>query len=145
MSAAPHSPGRRAIFVRWLPGCVVATLALVAVCLAIPLLASRYYTTDRNSKVRMDLVALHSGLEEYVHRYGSCPATLDGLLTSADPRGVLEVDALPRDPWGVAYRYAIPTDDADWPIVYTLGSDAAPGGEGDEADVYSLDYVRGRR
>ena len=40
---------------------------------------------------------------------------------------------LPKDPWGNAYRYTNPGN-GNFEIV-SLGSDGAPGGEGEAADI----------
>ncbi len=44
-------------------------------------------------------------------------------------------DALPADPWGHPYQYAIPGSDGHPFALYSLGSDHATGGEGDAQDV----------
>lgn len=41
---------------------------------------------------------------------------------------------LPKDPWGNAYRYANPGSQGAVEIL-SLGSDGAPGGEGEAADI----------
>ncbi len=46
------------------------------------------------------------------------------------------LDRLPKDPWGNEYKYISPgvknTGDVD---IISLGSDGAPGGEGNDADI----------
>ena len=50
----------------------------------------------------------------------------------------LKKSALPKDPWGNAYRYASPGRRGEIEI-YSLGADNAPGGDGDNADVGNWD------
>jgi general secretion pathway protein G len=50
-------------------------------------------------------------------------------------RGPYLDDVLPLDPWGNAYRYAIPGANQQAFALYSLGADGAPGGEGDNADI----------
>ncbi len=43
---------------------------------------------------------------------------------------------LPKDPWGSPYRYVNPGPNGG-PEIVSLGSDAAPGGDGEAADIRS--------
>jgi general secretion pathway protein G len=43
---------------------------------------------------------------------------------------------LPSDPWGAAYQYKNPGRNGG-PDVFSLGADAKPGGDGENADVYN--------
>ena len=43
---------------------------------------------------------------------------------------------LPSDPWGAAYLYKNPGRNGG-PDVFSLGSDAKPGGDGENADVFN--------
>jgi general secretion pathway protein G len=44
---------------------------------------------------------------------------------------------VPMDPWGHPYLYKYPGDHGDEPDLISLGADAAPGGEGNNADIQS--------
>ena len=50
-------------------------------------------------------------------------------------RGPYIDDKLPVDPWGNAYRYAVPGADGQPYALYSLGADGKPGGTGDDADI----------
>ena len=90
-----------------------------------------------------DVSTLVQALKLYKLDSGRYPTTEQGLNAlvakpSTDPvpmnwklGGYL--DKLPQDPWGNAYRYANPSN-GNFEIV-SLGSDGAPGGEGEAADI----------
>lgn len=46
------------------------------------------------------------------------------------------IKALPIDPWGSPYNYAVPGEKGDYDL-YSFGADNAPGGTGDDKDIYS--------
>lgn len=50
-------------------------------------------------------------------------------------RGPYLEDALPLDPWGNAYQYAVPGAGGQPFALYSLGADGRRGGDGDNADI----------
>ena len=46
------------------------------------------------------------------------------------------LERVPEDPWGRAYQYSAPGRTGPFDI-YSLGADGQPGGEADNADIYS--------
>jgi general secretion pathway protein G len=95
---------------------------------------------------RQDINSIGQALKLYRldnHNYPSTDQGLQALVSkpSAPPAppnwktgGYL--DRLPKDPWGNEYKYISPgvknTGDVD---IISLGSDGAPGGEGNDADI----------
>ena len=51
-------------------------------------------------------------------------------------------DELPLDPWRTPYRYEFPADNLQGYALYSLGADAQPGGEGNNADIGYLPEER---
>ena len=50
----------------------------------------------------------------------------------------LNISALPKDPWGNDYQYRCPGEgDGREFEVFSYGADGAPGGEGDDADIFN--------
>lgn len=47
----------------------------------------------------------------------------------------LDEDVLPLDPWGTPYQYAPDSTSSRGYVLYSLGADGKPGGEGLDADV----------
>jgi general secretion pathway protein G len=95
---------------------------------------------------RQDINSIGQALKLYRldnHNYPSTDQGLQALVSKptappAPPNwktgGYL--DRLPKDPWGNEYKYISPgvknTGDVD---IISLGSDGAPGGEGNDADI----------
>ena len=50
-------------------------------------------------------------------------------------RGPYLEDALPLDPWGNSYQYAVPGAGGQPFALYSLGADGRRGGDGDNADI----------
>ncbi|MDY6982562.1 MAG: type II secretion system major pseudopilin GspG [Pseudomonadota bacterium] len=101
----------------------------------------------RLQKVEADFGTLGSALSLYRLDAGSLPTTaqgLDALRTRPElppqPRRYKNggyIAELPLDPWNRPYRYLYPARGASSEYdLYTLGADGAPGGEGQDADVY---------
>lgn len=67
---------------------------------------------DPMQRVRLDLLAIQSGIVLYELEFRMLPKTLDDLLTASTnyPNGRLGVSELPLDPWGNGYRYEVRDD-----------------------------------
>jgi general secretion pathway protein G len=83
----------------------------------------------------LDLFRLHTG------RYPSTQQGLQALI--ADTQRVpgwngpyLDSKEIPKDPWGTPYTYRSPGERGPYDLI-SLGSDQAPGGQGDAADITS--------
>ena len=91
-----------------------------------------------------DIRSIASALELYRLDNRTYPTTSQGLEalvtrpTSAPtpPNWAAEgyLPEVPTDPWGTPYVYASPGRDSAYELV-SLGSDAAPGGDGTAADI----------
>lgn len=91
-----------------------------------------------------DLRTIAASLEIYRLDNRSYPTTLQGLAAlSAKPTDPPEpvnwadggyLPMVPMDPWGAAYIYKQPGDNAAFDLL-TYGADGAPGGEGTAADI----------
>lgn len=87
-------------------------------------------------KIYRDMQALDNALEAHIADHGDLPNNARGLSALTPPEGEY-LDAIPRDPWGRPYHYARNLGGrvrATYKL-FTLGSDGAPGGSGDAADV----------
>ena len=91
-----------------------------------------------------DVTTLVQALKLYKLDSGRYPTTQQGLNAlvtkpTTDPAPMNwkmggYLDKLPQDPWGNPYQYSLAAGNAD-PIILSLGADAAPGGEGENADI----------
>ena len=103
-----------------------------------------YLTDARTKAARLQIEAFGSALDLYYLDVGRYPPASDGLEALVRrPSGVevwngpyLKGGAVPRDPWGHAYVYRAPAEQAPYEIV-SLGSDGHEGGTGSGADIRS--------
>lgn len=98
---------------------------------------------------RTQIRTLESALATLRLEIGRFPTEAEGLALLVTPpvdpatrevwRGPYLDDAVPMDPWGNPYRYAVPQAAVAGmsvkPVVYSLGQDNQPGGSGMDADV----------
>ena len=98
----------------------------------------------RAARAQADLAAIGSAVQLYRldnFRYPTTEQGLAALVTrpAQDPvpaNWSPYMDRLPIDPWGQPYHYLAPGVHGDFDI-FTYGADAAPGGEGANADIGS--------
>ena len=95
-------------------------------------------------KAKADISVLAQAMETYRLDNLTYPASGEGLQSLVTPpaaeggavrRGGY-IKKLPQDPWGRPYQFANPGRNGGFDI-YSLGADGAPGGENDNADIYS--------
>ena len=96
-------------------------------------------------KARADIATLDQAMEMYRLDNFTYPGGSDGLNALVSPPAGAQagkyrpggyVKYLPKDPWGRPYQLAVPGRKGPFDI-YSLGADGAPGGEGENADIYS--------
>ena len=126
-------------------------VVLVIIGLLAGLVGPRLFSKVDQSKVttaQVQVKMLRSSIESLRLDIGRYP-TVDegvGLLTkppsdaalAARWRGPYLDDALPPDPWGNPYQYALPAADGQGFALYSFGSDGKRGGEGDARDIGTL-------
>jgi general secretion pathway protein G len=120
---------------------VVVIIGLLATVVMINVLPSQ----DRAmaTKARADIATLEQAMEMYRLDNLSYPPGNDLKALVAPPTGSQGgrfrpggyVKSLPTDPWGRPYQLAVPGRSGAFDV-YSLGADGAPGGEGENADIY---------
>ncbi len=124
-------------------------LELLVVIVIIGLLAAfvgpKYFAQLERSKAqitRAQIDAFDKGLIQYRIDTGHYPAPEQGLVAMFAPppnealwRGPYLKKMLPADGWGRAYVYKLPGSGEREFEVISYGSDGAPGGVGDAADI----------
>jgi general secretion pathway protein G len=91
----------------------------------------------------VQIADLDKSLELFKLDVGRYPTTEEGLQALVARPGTLagwagpylKGSAVPADPWGHAYRYTATGGAIE---ILSLGSDGAPGGEGDAADIRNV-------
>ena len=120
---------------------VVAIIAILAAYIA-PKVAGRV-DDARISKAKSDIRVLESSLELYKLDTFVYPSTDQGLAALVNkPSGDNAknwrdggyIKKLTKDPWGNEYRYVFPGTNGEFDV-FSLGADAAVGGEGEAADI----------
>jgi general secretion pathway protein G len=96
-------------------------------------------------KAKADIATLEQAMEMYRLDNFRYPSGGEGLNALASPAPGSQsgqyrpggyVKSIPSDPWGRPYQLSVPGRAGPFDI-YSLGADGAPGGEGENADIYS--------
>ena len=120
---------------------VVTIIAILAAYIA-PKVAGRV-DDARISKAKSDIRVLESSLELYKldnFTYPSVDQGLDALVNKPSGENARNwrdggyIKKLTKDPWGNEYRYVYPGSNGEFDV-FSLGADAAVGGEGEAADI----------
>jgi general secretion pathway protein G len=85
---------------------------------------------SRPAAARRNLDVLGQALKAYHAAHQRYPSTGEGLRALVASH---HLEQLPRDPWGTLYGYELR---ATGPMVWSLGADGLPGGEGRDADLF---------
>lgn len=96
------------------------------------------------AKAKADVSTLSQAMESYRLDNMTYPSASEGLQALVTPPAAAGsssarpgyIKKLPNDPWGRPYQYANPGRNGAFDV-YSLGADGAPGGENENADIYS--------
>jgi general secretion pathway protein G len=121
---------------------VVLILAILA-ALIVPRLISR--TSDAKiAKAKADIATLSGLLNQYRIDNDKFPTTEEGLealtvqpSSATNWKGPYTTKDISLDPWGNPYVYQCPGPNGQDFLITCYGSDGAPGGDGDAADITS--------
>lgn len=149
----PAEPSRRPCRRGW--SLLELLVVLVIIGLLTGLVVPNLMTYLANSQVRAadtQVKMLRTALLAYRLDVGAFPSTQEGLAALMRPppdvaeywRGPYLDDEVPLDPWRTPYRYVFPADTLQGFALYSLGADAAEGGEDENADVGLLPDVKAR-
>ena len=108
----------------------------------------------RRMKARVQIESIETALKLYKLDTGSYPSTEQGLQALVEPPevgklaknwregGYLEKGKVPKDPWDNEFYYLGPdvTGGGDFEII-SYGKDGEEGGEGENADISSLELL----
>jgi general secretion pathway protein G len=123
---------------------VIVIIGLLATIVAINVIPAT--DTARIEKAKADIATIEQALEQYRLDNLTYPSGSDGLQALLNPPASLAqpqryrrggyIKKLPDDPWGRAYIYTVPGRRGAFDIS-SLGADGQPGGEQENADIYS--------
>ncbi|BBA36512.1 general secretion pathway protein G [Methylocaldum marinum] len=99
---------------------------------------------SKTKTARLQIEELSSALDMYRLDVGRYPATDEGLAALIEQPSnakiwngpYLRKKKVPVDPWNNPYQYASPGQHGKFDL-FTLGADAAEGGEGEDQDIVS--------
>ncbi len=122
---------------------VVILILSILAALIIPRLVGR--TSDAKiAKAKSDIATVSSLLQQYRMDNDHYPTTEQGLVAlrvrptdAPNWKGPYTTKDIPLDPWNNPYNYVSPGPDGQDFLVTSYGSDGAPGGDGDAADITS--------
>jgi general secretion pathway protein G len=113
---------------------VITILGLIAAAVGVAVVPQ--LQKAKIDRAKMDIGNVQNALKLYYTQKGKYPDTGDGLQALVTGK---QLEALPVDPWGGNYIYILENGK---PVVTTYGSDGAPGGEDDAADISSKDLEK---
>lgn len=137
----PHSPARPASASAFTLIEIVITLTIIAILASGSIyLLKGQIDSAKDTRVGSDLQAIGLALQSYESRALRKPTTEQGLAALVEKPTIEPIPEnyrsfmkeLPKDPWGVPYKYRIPPqkskDDYD---IWSVGPDGADGTEDD--------------
>jgi len=126
----------------------LATLAIMVILsagIAIP--AARYVERARRMGAKTQIESIRLALQDYYLDCGAWPTEAQGLDALRIKPAIHPVPdswngpytdrAIPKDPWGGEFRYAVPGKDGLPYSIASFGADKAEGGDDDGKDVCS--------
>jgi general secretion pathway protein G len=129
---------------------VVMVLSILASIVAVAVLKEPGKARVTAAEVEIK-ATLEMALDRYYLAHGHYPSQEQGLKALIEipqvepiprnypPEGYLKKKRMPLDPWDNEYVYLVPgSEDSPYEII-CYGSDGKPGGDGEAADISSLD------
>ena len=120
---------------------VIVILGLIAT-IVVPNLLGRFFVAQRE-KAKIDITSLGQAVETYaIENNGRWPESLE-ILVTPDQNGHTYLNnrtTVPNDPWKNPYQYEPPSGGRPYRIL-SYGKDGQPGGEGDDADIDSIEMM----
>jgi len=113
---------------------VITILGLIAAAVGVAVVPQ--LQKAKVDRAKMDIGSIGNALKLYYTQKGKYPDTGDGLGALVAGK---QLESVPVDPWGGNYVYVLENGK---PVITTYGSDQAPGGEDDAADISSKDLVK---
>ncbi len=104
----------------------------------------KYIASSKTDTTKLQIEELSAALDMYKLEVGRHPNTQEGLQALVEAPGgatnwngpYLKKKTVPKDPWGVEYRYVSPGQHGSVDIS-SFGADGREGGEGEDRDVVS--------
>ncbi len=100
------------------------------------------YSDAKMKSTKTQILLLRECVKSYYLDMNEYPRNLDDLVRNTGSGGrwkgpYIEDGRMPLDPWGNDFHYDMPGRDGRAFDIYSYGKDNSPGGEGENADIYS--------
>jgi len=122
---------------------VVVTIIALFAALVAPRMMGQADKAKRTA-ARAQIESFMTALGAYKLDTGTYPTTDQGLNalrvkpeSATQWAGPYLPKDIPMDPWGRPFLYKYPGEHGDEPDIISLGADGQPGGEGNNADIFS--------
>ena len=104
----------------------------------------KFLGSSKTKTAGLQVESIAVALDMYRLEVGRYPSTAEGLEALVTNPGnapnwngpYLKKAEVPKDPWGNAYEYRAPGQDAPYEV-WSLGADGLEGGDGENADIRS--------
>ena len=118
-------------------GCKLLSLVVILGAIRYLFLARSCYHTPENRTMaaKTHLGNLKLALYHYTNLHGEHPTTTQGLSGLVISPFQSDLEAIPVDPWGRAFRYTSPGKNGELFLIECFGADGRPGGKGENADL----------
>ena len=122
-------------------------VVMVILGLLAALVAPNFFGQASKARVktaRLQIANLSTALDAMALDTGRYPNAQEGLRALLDPPSGMDMwdgpylKKMPKDPWNHDYVYRGPQGNSEYEIL-CYGADGSPGGDGDGADISSLD------
>lgn len=123
-------------------------IVIIMISLLAAVVVPRLFKQSEKQKkniAKVQMASFEMSLNLFKSHTGRYPTTAEGLRAlKVNPGNCKGWDgpyfdkAIPKDPWSNEYIYECPGKRGPYDI-YTLGADGEPGGDKDNADIYSSD------
>jgi general secretion pathway protein G len=125
---------------------VLIILGMLATVVAINVVG--HVKESRVRTTKLNLKKLHQAVVSFEMQTGRYPSEDAGLqelieqpsdVDNWPQGGFLETTEIPKDAWGNDFVYELNPESGKPFVIISYGADGQPGGEGDDADLYSTD------
>jgi general secretion pathway protein G len=115
---------------------VITILGLIAAAVGVAVIPQ--LELARRDRAELDIESIQGAMKLFYTQKGKYPDTASGLSALVESRAL---DSMPKDPWNNDYVYI---NEGGKPVIISYGADGTAGGEGNDADISSVDERKGR-
>jgi general secretion pathway protein G len=115
---------------------VITILGLIAAAVGVAVIPQ--LEAARRDRAALDIKSIQGAMKLFYTQKGKFPDTASGLNALVEARAL---EQMPKDPWNNDYVYI---NEGGKPVIISYGADGTAGGEGNDADISSVDVKSSR-